>query len=144
MLFPTDEDAPKVWLQVVEAVSAGQLGIAAKIATASKPGERTHLVCIYTKDFTDVVDVRRQLETMADLRLVDRNSSRGIWYKCDAFTYLNIYSDNPYGLKASQYGSKDIFTKPDTTQGAPKSKPQQKRITDGAFFKTRESPFKKR
>jgi hypothetical protein len=141
MLFPTAENTPKVWLQVVEAVSAGKLGIAAKVATEAKPGENSCLICIYTKDFTDVVDVRHELKTMADLRLVDPNASRGIYYKSDAYTYLDIYSDNPYGLKASQYASKDIFSKP---EAKPTASNPQKRLTDGAFLKIRESPFKKR
>jgi hypothetical protein len=140
MLFPTAEDTPKVWLQVVEAVSAGKLGVMAKVATEAKPGENSCLICIYTKDFTDVVDVRRELETMANLHLVQRNSGRGIYYKADAYTYLDIYSDNPYGLKASQYSSKDIFSTPEGKTVEPKA---QKRLTDDAFFKRRESPFKK-
>jgi hypothetical protein len=112
MLFPTAEDISKVWLQVVEAVSAGKLGIMAKVATEAKPGENSRLICIYTKDFTDVVDVRRELETMANLHLVQREGGRILYYKADAYTYLDIYSDNPYGLKASQYSSKDVFSKP--------------------------------
>lgn len=120
----------------------------AKVATECKPGSNDRLICIYTEDFTDVVDVRNQLETMANLHLVQRQGGRPIYYKADAYTYLNIYSDNPYGLKASQYTSKDIFAMPETKTKlaefkSAESKPQ-KRVTDGEFFKTRESPFKKR
>ncbi|QDS78040.1 hypothetical protein FKW77_003125 [Venturia effusa] len=143
MLFPTTEDMPRVWLQTVEAVSAGKLGVMAKVATECKPGSNDRLICIYTEDFTDAVDVRKQLETMADLHLVQRQGGRPIYYKADVYTYLDIYSDNPYGLKASQYSSKDIFAVPETKIKAAESKPQ-KRLVDGSSFKTRESPFKKR
>ncbi|KAE9974242.1 hypothetical protein EG328_003961 [Venturia inaequalis] len=143
MLFPTTADTPKVWLQVVEAVSAGKLGVMAKVATECKQSSNERLICIYTEDFTNVVDVRRQLETMADLHLVQRQGGRPIYYKADAYTCLDIYSDNPYGLKASQYSSKDIFAMPETKNKSAESRPQ-KRLTDGEFFKTRESPFKKR
>lgn len=115
----------------------------AKVATECKAGSNDRLICIYTEDFTDVVDVRKQLETMADLHLVQRQGGRPIYYKADAYTYLDIYSDNPYGLKASQYSSKDIFAMPETKTKLAESKPQ-KRLADGEFFKTRESPFKKR
>ncbi|TLD35100.1 DUF1917-domain-containing protein [Venturia nashicola] len=125
MLFPTTEDTPKVWLQVVEAVSAGKLGIMAKVATECKPGSNDRLICIYSEDFTDVVDVRRQLETMANLHLVQRQGGRPIYYKADAYTYLDIYSDNPYGLKSSQYSSKDIFAMPETKMKSAESNSKQ-------------------
>jgi hypothetical protein len=141
MLFPRAEITPQVWFQVVEAVSAGKLGIGAKVATVPKPGDNSCLICIYTKDFTDAVDVRRELETMANLNLVDRHDSRGIYYKSDAYTYLDIYSNNPYGLKASQYASKDIFSKSEANSTAPKPK---NRLTDGFPTKARSSPFQKR
>lgn len=150
MLFPSAADTPKVWLRVVEAVSAGKLGIMAKVATECKPGSDDRLICIYTKDFTDIADVRRELETMASLHLIQRQGGRTIYYKADAYSYLDIYSDNPYGLKASQYSSKDVFSMPETASAVSKSETRsavskpQKRLTDGEFFKVRESPFKKR
>jgi hypothetical protein len=105
MLFPTEQAAQKVWLQVVEAVVANKLGTSAKIASDGP----TRLICIYTKDFSDVNDVKRVLEAMEAFGLVSKDAARPIYYKCDAFTYLDIGSGNEYGIPASLYNSKDIL-----------------------------------
>jgi hypothetical protein len=108
MLFPTEEAAQKVWLQVVEAVIANKLGTAAKIASSGP----TRLICIYTKDFSDIADVKRVLEAMVTAGFTSKDAARPIYYKCDAFTYLDIGSGNEYGIPASLYNSKDILNDP--------------------------------
>jgi hypothetical protein len=72
-------------------------------------GDPTRLICVYTKDFTDVEDVRRVLHALIEMGLVAADMPRGIAYKCDAYTYLDIYAKNEYGLPASIYGSKEML-----------------------------------
>jgi len=135
MLFPAEHNAEKTWRQVVEAVVENKLGTAAKIATDGD----TRLICIYTKDFSDIADVTRVVNALADLKLVYRDAPRGIYYKCDAFTYLDISSGNEYGIAASLYSSKDIFSSAAKLEQAVKQSPkQQKKLTDGGFFKKRD------
>jgi hypothetical protein len=108
MLFPLPEDLPRTWRLVAEATAAGKLGSMAKVASGPnylnpKP-ER--LICVYTYDFSDTADVRRVLDGLLTLEGVPE---RGIYYKCDAYTHLDIISNNPYKLKASMYSSKELL-----------------------------------
>jgi hypothetical protein len=108
MLFVPEDDAAKVWKTVCHAVADNFLGIAAKIATYEE-GKVIRLICVYTKDFDDMADVRRVALELQDLKLLPRAKNRFIYYKCDAYTHLDIMSDNEYGLAASLYCSKDIL-----------------------------------
>jgi hypothetical protein len=93
-------------------VADNRLGIGAKIAADLNPNENVRVICIYTKDFNDKGDVRRVVLELDKLGLLPRDRKRSIYYKCDAYTYLQIMSDNPYGLSASLYPSKDFLEGP--------------------------------
>ncbi|KAL8720105.1 MAG: hypothetical protein Q9225_002981 [Loekoesia sp. 1 TL-2023] len=114
MLFPYPEDVNGQWAIVAEATVNRELGTAAKVAPDSGDGDRTpRLICVYTKDFSDMEDVKRVLERMVELGLVKKKGAmgeeRGIYYKADVFTELGINSGNEWGLKASLYASKDML-----------------------------------
>ena len=114
MLFPYPEDVNGQWAIVAEATVNRELGTAAKVAPDSGDGDRTpRLICVYTKDFSDMEDVKRVLERLVELGLVKRKGAageeRGIYYKCDAFTELGITLGNEWGLKPSLYASKDLL-----------------------------------
>jgi hypothetical protein len=96
----------EVWRRVCEGVDANRLGTAAKVSTSCLPGGSARVVCVYTKDFTDVEDVRRVLLALVDMGLVQVG---GIRYKCDAYTYLGIYGQNEYGLSAGIYSSNEML-----------------------------------
>lgn len=106
MLFPFSNMVDEIWRKVAKATLEGSLGCAAKVATDDDSGNQ-RLICIYTEDFTNEEDVRRVLSKMQELHLI--KGERGIYYKCDAYTYLNIMSGNDYKLKASMYSSKEIL-----------------------------------
>ncbi|KAJ9293102.1 hypothetical protein DTO271G3_8046 [Paecilomyces variotii] len=108
MLFPTADHVDEVWAAVAQATANDELGVAAKVATDNGSGGG-RLVAIYTRDYDDKKDVKRVLERLVELGLVDRGSTRPIYYKCDAYTYLDIKSTNQYGLKASLYSSKEAL-----------------------------------
>ncbi|KAF9701411.1 hypothetical protein EKO04_001121 [Ascochyta lentis] len=103
MLFPKAEEVTQTWKTVVEAVISDRLGPTAKVAPDDGKDER--LICIYTKDFRNEDDVLRVLQELEDLDLL--RHGRSIYYKSDAFTYLDLYSAtaNKYGLQASLYTS---------------------------------------
>lgn len=93
-------------------MSEGRLGDTAKIATADPEARRdnSRLICIYTKNFSDLADVRRVLMELVELGLAPLTTSDGaIYYKADVYTYLGIDASNQYGLKASLYSSKDLM-----------------------------------
>ncbi|KAH7075198.1 hypothetical protein FB567DRAFT_452916 [Paraphoma chrysanthemicola] len=108
MLFPSLEDVTRVWKAVVRALVDGRLGSTAKVATdEGTQGDR--LICIYTKDFRDEDDVLRALKEIDMLGLLP--SGRSIYYKSDAFTYLDLYKETAaeYGLQASLYTSSKMI-----------------------------------
>jgi hypothetical protein len=109
MVFPTADRVDEFWAAVAGATVKGELGIEAKVAT-DEPTKKdsARLIAVYTRDYEDKDDVRRVLRKLLDLGLV-KADQRPIYYKCDALTYLEINSGNPYGLKASRYSSKDVL-----------------------------------
>ncbi|KAL9125235.1 MAG: hypothetical protein Q9175_008114 [Cornicularia normoerica] len=114
MLFPMADDVNRFWSLVATATATGELGHLAKVATDDGSGNVSpRLICIHTEDFSDHEDVKRVLERLVDMGLVNRKGpmgdERGIYYKADAFTYLGIDSKNDWGLKASLFFSKDVL-----------------------------------
>lgn len=108
MLFPIVSNVDKVWLKVVQGVVEGKLGTSAKVAPARLGDNRSRLIAIYTKDFSDREDVKRVLLELKDRDLVGIDKAP-IFYKADAWTYLGIESKNNYGLRASLYSAKDFL-----------------------------------
>lgn len=107
MLFLTSREVDAAWKTVVTALEKGELGDGAKVSTDDGSGQ-ARLICVYTKDFGDTEDVKRVLESMVQAGLVD-GDGRPIYYKCDAYTHLDITSKNEYGLKASMFSSRDVL-----------------------------------
>ncbi|KAJ8116298.1 hypothetical protein OPT61_g2241 [Boeremia exigua] len=107
MLFPKDKEVTQTWRIVVEAVITDRLGPMAKVAPEDGKDER--LICVYTKDFRNEDDVLRVLKELEDMDLLRHD--RSIYYKSDAFTYLDLYSAtaNRYGLQASLYNSQKML-----------------------------------
>ncbi|GAT24572.1 hypothetical protein RIB2604_01804020 [Aspergillus luchuensis] len=121
MLFISPAKVDEVWGVVAEATAKGELGFGAKVATAAVAdvaaapsgdggSNKTRLICIYTKDYEDRADVERVLRKMAELELVDLEG-RPVYYKCDAYTHLDIKGGNVWGLRASMYSSRDFGKK---------------------------------
>lgn len=108
MLFPSFERLSSVWKSVATATSQGRLGPTAKSAVYDQSNGDT-LICVYTYDFSDTEDVRRVLEELIELGLVQSDGNPSIYYKCDAYTHLGITSKNDYKLRASLYSSKEIL-----------------------------------
>ena len=108
MIFEPSNRVNDVWRAVAEATIGNGLGSAAKVATDGGDGGM-RLICVYTNDSNDKEDVKRVVRELDAMGLVD--NKKGIYYKADVYTYLDIFSNNAadYGLKASMYASKDIL-----------------------------------
>ncbi|KFX91971.1 hypothetical protein V490_05616 [Pseudogymnoascus sp. VKM F-3557] len=107
MLFPLVHEVDHVWSIIAHAVAANQLGTGAKVSPKREdPETRSRLICIYTHDFSDTEDVIRVLQKLKELGLVPCGST--IYYKCDAYTHLNIFSRNIWGITESLYDSTEI------------------------------------
>ena len=115
MLFPDPEDVDHIWKLVAQATADGELGHAAKVATDDGSGNRAaRLICIYNEDYADKGEVKRILQRLDRMGLVKGKGAigkdRGIYYKADAYTWLEINSGNEWGLKPSIYSSKEVFS----------------------------------
>jgi hypothetical protein len=99
MLFAYVADIDPVWEIIRDATIAGTLGIAAKVATmrenpnSASPGSK--LICVYTKDYRDIEDMRRVLIRLRELGFTQRLS-----YKTDDDTI-----QGKYGKGSSLYTS---------------------------------------
>lgn len=112
MLFPNEDDVARTWKLVAEGVADNRLGDMAKIAAIEPDADFRggRLICVYTRNYFDKGDVQRVLRGLLDLGLVDPDNGRGIYYKTDAYTHLDLKSSNRYGLRASKYSSKEFLT----------------------------------
>ena len=110
MLFPPPDQVDEVWATVAGATTSGQLGVGAKVATRDPDSlGRDRLIAVYTKDYRDIKDVQRVLSKLINLGLVNQMQDKPIYYKIDAYTYLEIQGNNPYGLRASRFSSRDLL-----------------------------------
>lgn len=149
MLFPKVEEVTKSWKTVVEAVINDRLGPSAKVAPDDGKDERLSeisvsspmasqltcsLVCVYTKDFRDEDDVLRVLQELDDLDLL--RHGRSIYYKTDAYTYLDLYSAtaDKYGLQASLYSSHKMLAAARAAQLSQNTASQQERKLLKSFY----------
>ncbi|MDI1485158.1 MAG: hypothetical protein OHK93_000293 [Ramalina farinacea] len=122
MLFPQPQDVNRVWSLVAQATADGELGHAAKVATDDGSGDRARLICAYNEDYADEAGVRKSLDCLVRMGLVEGSgpakTNRGIYYKADAFTWLDIFSKNEWGLKPSMYSSKEILQSAKRDEGS--------------------------
>ena len=86
MLFPSPENVNRIWSLVAEGTAAGELGMAAKVATDDGSGDNNaRLICLYTEDFGDREDNKRVLKRMREIGLLAA-AGRDIYYKCGKYS----------------------------------------------------------
>lgn len=81
MLFCDVSEVNEVWDIVAKATANNELGIAAKVAPRQPNGDlrKERLICVYTKDFMDKIDIGRVAQRLRTLRLVE--GKKKIYYK---------------------------------------------------------------
>jgi hypothetical protein len=84
MLFIQSPNIDHIWKIIAGATISGDLGISAKVAPFDKDedpqGRRDRLICIYTKDFSDIEDIVRVLRELKKLGMVETRGKR-LYYK---------------------------------------------------------------
>ncbi|KAL5597028.1 uncharacterized protein BROUX77_006976 [Berkeleyomyces rouxiae] len=112
MLFVEAKAVDDIWKVVAQATIENTLGVAAKVQPCpeldSDHRRTERLICIYTKDFSDQMDVKRVFFRLQELKVL---LPKPIYYKPDIYTYLGISYGNKYDIKASIYSSKDFILK---------------------------------
>ncbi len=85
MIFCAPADVNAMWSAVAQSTATNELGIAAKVAPDDGGDNRkTRLMCIYTKDFTDMRDIYRVVNKLKTLGLLG-GRDKAIYYKCGKF-----------------------------------------------------------
>jgi hypothetical protein len=106
MLFTPGDARDEVWAKIRTATEAGDLGYAAKAATARSNAlsvsPRVLLTCVYTYDCEDQSDVTPVLVGLRELGFAGRLS-----YKSDAATLEGTYGSGS-AMYVAQPGSLDI------------------------------------
>ncbi|KAK3753414.1 hypothetical protein QZH41_011970 [Actinostola sp. cb2023] len=112
MIFASREQIDDLWFTVAKAVVANKLGHVADVSTTKTP-ETDHVICTFTKDFTDENDVQRVKKGLRDVGI-----QVALKYKPDVYTELGIYSRNTlcipvviYYSQAVQNGSNESIKK---------------------------------
>lgn len=88
MLFRKARDIDQAWGAIAKATANDELGIAAKVAPRPEGDEgdgygdekSERLICVYTKDFRDLEDVRRVARALRELGLIPPRG-RPLYYK---------------------------------------------------------------
>jgi hypothetical protein len=90
LVFVDIKNVDEVWAKIKKATEEGKLGSSAKVATA-KPNPNatdieTKVICVYTYDWTDEIDVKRIREELRELGITNK-----IPYKSDEDTLSGKY-----------------------------------------------------
>jgi len=90
LVFVHVSQVDELWTKIKDATDEGLLGSSAKVATLRpNPNARDSdrkVICVYTYDWTDEVDVRRVRQGLRQLGVTSR-----IAYKADEDTYAGRY-----------------------------------------------------
>lgn len=91
LIFVSRENVDEVWAKIKKATEEGKLGFGSKVSTA-KPSPlgkdpNTHVICVYTYDWTDREDVMRVREELRKLGITNK-----IPYKSDEDTIKGKYT----------------------------------------------------
>lgn len=81
LLFSSADEVDAIWKVVARGTVQGDLGIAAKVVPDEGDSSRARVICIYTKNFTDIEDIRRVAKQMKELGLITTRG-RPAHYKC--------------------------------------------------------------
>lgn len=96
LIYASPENINDVWKTIASSTLRNELGIGTKVSTAPKEGE--HVICVYTRNYLDVDDVKGVRKRLAQLGFAKR-----LFYKPNIYTYLKIYSKTFPGIRASRY-----------------------------------------
>jgi hypothetical protein len=95
LIFAKPETAQALWSKIAKDVVEGKLGPSAKISTSNS---KQHVICVYTENFTDEADVIRVRDRLREIGFTSKLN-----YKPDAYTYCDIYTKNPWNIRATRY-----------------------------------------
>ncbi|XP_031568577.1 uncharacterized protein LOC116303216 isoform X1 [Actinia tenebrosa] len=111
MIFASSKHIDDIWFTIAKAVVAGKLGMTTKVSTKNPP-KKSHVICVYTENFTNKDDVRRVEKGLRDLGFYGKMS-----YKADIYTILGIYVNNDFGIAPTIFKSEAVKVTRDMRYG---------------------------
>jgi hypothetical protein len=102
MVYPREgTEADAAWRAAAVALREGLFGDESWIKiTSVSPGMMSHVLFVYIKDFTDAAAVARVGKAL-DERVMPHLKDKRRTFKPDAYSILQIYKGNPWGIKPS-------------------------------------------
>ena len=97
MVFSRPDKIDEIWSKIARTTYAGNLGVSSKVS-ARDDNVGSHVICVYTKDFTDRGDVDRVRNGLRRLGIKWK-----VGYKPDIYTYCDIYKGNSWNIRPSLY-----------------------------------------
>jgi len=90
LIFVQRDETDQLWKKIEKLANKGKIW-SAKISTSRHPlaSKGTHVICVYTKDYTDNSEVMKVRESLKRIGIENE-----LFYKPDIYTLLGIYSDN--------------------------------------------------
>jgi hypothetical protein len=89
LLFSPCELVASRWETIWAATRTGRLGFSAKVSTDCRVVGPRHVICVYTRDWRDLGDVRRVGRALGDVGAVQTET---LWYKADEQTLAGVYA----------------------------------------------------
>ena len=87
LVYRPREEIDSAWLGIARATFNKTLGRGAKVSTSEENKAKRHVICIYTRNYLDLEDVKRVRGLLRDMGFTEP-----LCYKPDIYTYLDIYS----------------------------------------------------
>ena len=105
MVFAPVQVVDELWQDICDANLQGRLGGCCKVCAYNYISGQ-HLICVYVKDFTDIVDCQRVLYALQDV--CSRHGVNVVAnFKCDFLTGLGIYHTKT-GYVSCTYSLKEL------------------------------------
>lgn len=96
MVFAHTRNINFWWSRIATATHAGTLGISAKVSP--RDGSGSHVICVYTRDYTDETDVYKVRQGLYRLGMTEQ-----IGYKPDIYTHCGVYEGNSWHISPTRY-----------------------------------------
>ncbi len=86
LVYRARDEIDSAWLTIARATFNRTLGRGAKVSTAEEDEAKIHVICIYTRNYLDLDDLKKIRGLLKDMGFTE-----SLCYKPDIYTYLNIY-----------------------------------------------------
>ena len=86
LVYRARDEIDSAWLTIARATFNRTLGRGAKVSTAEEDEAKEHVICVYTRNYLDLDDIKRVRGILRDMGFTE-----SLCYKPDIYTYLDIY-----------------------------------------------------